>query len=182
MGRWVGAVQWIAHVNHHIIRSVGFNQIKYKGELISIAKGYKIKLSGGGWVQMKGNKVTVGIRGEEVDFVAYGYFFNLYARSNVAPRKLSGICSHQLVHSYDFTHPVKAHQVKIHEKPCPKRNKFEISCRRRNLKGGAFDNCVFDLCAGAPKKLTFKIQKEIKKEKKTKIKKTLKRTPLLPKK
>jgi len=166
MGTWVGAIQWIADVNHIRVRSIGFNKVKVNGEVITIANGGKKMLEGGAWVQMSGNKVTIGVRGEEVDLVAYGYFFNLYARSNVSLRKIHGICAHQMLHSHEFTNPQPAHRIIIHHKPCPKREEYEDICKRRGIKGGALKNCIFDLCAGTSKKTVLKIQKETKKEKK----------------
>jgi len=104
---------------------------------------------------MSGNKVTVGTAGQEVDFYAYGYFFNLYARSNADPKRLSGICSHQMVHSYQFGHPVRARKVHFRHHHCAKRAHFTRLCQKRKLIGTALKNCVFDLCAHTGRDLVF---------------------------
>jgi len=87
MGKWVGAVKWVTKIDENVIRSVGFNKVLVNGKLISIVKGGKITFKEGSWIKMSGNKVTIGTVGEEVDFYAYGYFFNQYIRSNVDSKK-----------------------------------------------------------------------------------------------
>jgi len=95
-------------------------------------------------------------------------------------KKLSGICSHQMVHSYDFVHPKKGHVIHLKHRHCHRRQAFIVSCSRRGMKGQALKNCVFDLCAGAPRKLTFKIGREIKKQKKVIIKKVIRKILPMP--
>jgi len=130
---------------------------------LDINKGGKHQLNFGVLVVLGGNKVSIISKGEEVDFIAYGYFFNLFAASNALPSEVKGICAHQFKRSMDFRHPRLGRYVEFVHKHCHRRNMFERICRSRF--GNKIAACVFDLCAGASRKLVFKMGKAIRKEK-----------------
>jgi len=70
------------------------------------------KLGLGSIIRSGNNKITFSTNnGEEVDLLAYGYFFNAYVRTNSL--KVSGICSQQYIKSKFFKHPEHAKEIKI---------------------------------------------------------------------
>jgi len=166
MGRWVGAVQWVVRVHHNLIKSIGFNQVSINGHVHNIAKAGTKNLNAGTQVVMTGNRVTISSKGEAVDFYAYGYYFNLYARSDKRADRISGICAHQMLHSGDFGTVKRPKIVHFPHRHCAKKAHYTRVCQRRKLRGVLLRNCVFDLCAHTPKNVVFKIRKEMGRAKK----------------
>jgi len=111
------------------------------------------------------------LNGEEIDLIAYGYFFNAYVRTNAV--KVDGICAQKFVKSFFFKHPHKGKVVKEHShrflKKCIRRHEYERQCARlRQFKTKkAKQNCVFDRCAGLKKNIEKQIIKDNNKEKKS---------------
>jgi len=146
------------------IYSVGFkfDTLKINGHIKRIKEGIN-KISKRGSIIKAGNKITFSTNdGEEVDFITFGSFFNVYVRSNV--EKVSGICSQQFIKSKFFKHIHQGKIIKFRHKKCPKKMKYHRICQRRNLKGNALKECVSDLCNGLSKKIENKIINNNKKE------------------
>jgi hypothetical protein len=140
------------------------------GQLKRIPNG-ESKLSKRAIIKRNGNKITFSTNdGEEVDFVTFGSFFNVYVRSNV--EIVSGICSRQFIKSKIFGHPRKGKIVKINNKKCSKQKmkSYKRSCKRKGLKRGEFKNCVRDLCNGLSRKIERRIVRFNKQEKKKVLK------------
>jgi len=107
MGSWTGAVKFAVKLRRFKIYSVGFSfsALNVNGHIKQIKNGIT-KLSKRAVIKRNGSKITFSTNdGEEVDFVSFGSFFNVYVRSNV--EVVSGICSHQFTKSKMFSHPKK---------------------------------------------------------------------------
>jgi len=118
----------------------------------------RVALPSGGWIVKSNNKFTINSnQGEEVEFVAFGYFFNAYVRSN--RKGISGLCTGEFKASHEFNHPRKVHDVKVGNGKCIGRERHVATCAGKGLKGAALNMCVFDLCANFPKALEKQILK-----------------------
>jgi len=175
-GSWVGIVKYGVKLFDAKIYSVAFNLNKLiiNGEERNIPNGIT-KLSNGGIIQKNGNKLTFSSgRGEDVDFVSYGWFYNTYVRSDVP--KISGLCSQEFVHSHFFNHYEKAHRIEIKKEHCPKKMENKQRCLAAGInKPEKVRFCVRDLCNGLPMKIEDKILIKNINEKEKKIVKIVKR-------
>jgi len=171
MGTWVGAIKFGVRLYGDRITSTDltFNTIRVNGENQAIANGIT-KLSRKGSVVKAGNKLTFTTNdGEEVDFISFGTFMNVYVRSNV--QTVHGICSQQFLKSHFFRNAHKGKIVEINNERCPNRAKYTISCKKRGLRRGALRQCILDLCNGLSKDIEIKMIKINHNEKKEHIRK-----------
>jgi len=162
VGAWVAPIKFGIRLYHTKIYTIGFNlaKLEINGEVRDIPNG-KTEV-GHGLITRNNNKITFSTKGgEEIDLIAYGYFFNSYVRTNAV--KVDGICSQKFVKSFFFGHPQKGKEIKEHEhkllNECKDRKRFERHCEkiRRFKTKQAKMNCVFDRCAG----LNGDVEKEI---------------------
>jgi len=159
MGSWVGAVKFGVRLYGDRITSndLTFNSIRINGEVQTLTNGVR-KISRKGSVIKAGNKLTFSTNdGEEVDFITFGSFMNVYVRSNVDT--VHGICSQQFIKSKFFKHSQKGKIVEIETEKCPNREKYTISCKKRGLRRGALRQCIQDLCNGLSKEIENKMIK-----------------------
>jgi len=155
-GRWVGVVEWIVKVRGDVVRNVGFTGVTVNGEAVTLVNGQAFNLPNGGSVTKTGNKFNINSnRGEDVDFVSFGSFFNAYVRSTLPD--VSGLCSHQFVKSVAFGHPQAGHRVPAPKINCANKANHVATCAAKGLNGMARTNCVFDLCAKFPKAIEARI-------------------------
>jgi len=165
-GRWVGVVNYLVKVGDDFVRNVGFKGVAVNGSPVNIANGQTHQLRAG-TIVVKGNKFTItSQRGEIAEFIAHGYFFNAYVRSNV--QGSTGLCVHQFVHSKAFRHPQEGESVHKKIGSCHSKKRHENFCHKRGLVGANFNNCVFDLCQKMPRKQEIALLKEKRKENKKK--------------
>jgi len=153
MGVWVGAIKFGVRLFHHRIYTTGFafNTLKIDGKIRNIKEG-KNKVGKRGTITKVGTKITFSTNiGEEIDLIAYGYFFNAYVRSRAL--KVSGICSQQFIVSKFFQHPWAPKHSHLKKHHCPRRVHFTAFCKRLKLTGNKLKACVFDRCANLPKNL-----------------------------
>jgi len=123
-GGWVAAIKFGVRLFGNRIYSVGFkfDTLKINGHIKRIKEGIN-KISKRGSIIKAGNKITFSTNdGEEVDFITFGSFFNVYVRSNV--EKVSGICSQQFIKSKFFKHIHQGKIIKFRHKKCPKKNEI----------------------------------------------------------
>jgi len=163
MGSWVGAIKFGVRLYADRITStdLSFNSIIVNGQSRNLPNGVT-RISRRGIVTKAGNKLTFSSGdGEEVDFISFGTFMNVYVRSNV--EKIGGVCSQQFLKSHFFNHVHTGRIVKITPFKCPRRSHYTRVCKRRKLRRGALRECISDLCAGLDKKkLKIKLLKSIK--------------------
>jgi len=182
MGRWVAVVDWIVKTNGVTIRHSGFGGVAVDGGKIQLLNGKPFALPTGGSIIKKGNMVTIKSGdGEEIDFISYGKFYNVYVRSNKKGTK--GLCNKQFLKTKVFPHPRKGvilPKVKINAKTCKKFLKHSTYCRAKGLNGVKLRECIQDLCLKLPKKIEKQILKDNKKEKRKRMPKG--KNPKVPKK
>jgi len=126
MGVWVGSIKFGIRLFHHRIYTTGFNfnTLKIDGKVRNIKEG-KNKVGKRGTITKVGTKVTFSTNiGEEVDLIAYGYFFNAYVRSRAL--KVSGICSQQFIVSKFFQHPWAPKHSHLKKTSLSKKSTFYI--------------------------------------------------------
>jgi len=166
-GSWVGVTDWIVQTRGVSIRNKGFTGVTVDGKDVALAAGKPLKLEGGAIITQTGNKFNINSgNGEDVDFVAFGYFFNAYVRSS--RRKVRGLCSHQFIKSHAFNHPKEGKIVRRARVNCANKKAHVKTCKAKGLVKTFLRNCVFDLCARFPRKLERKVLKWNKKENKKK--------------
>jgi hypothetical protein len=175
MGSWVAAIKFGLRLYGDRITSqdLTFNFLIINGQSKKITNG-RTNISRKGYVIKAGNKLTFSTGdGEEVDFITFGSFMNVYVRSNI--QTVHGICSQQFIRSKFFNNVHIGKIVKINHSKCPKRKIYKKICKNRKLKRGALRQCIDDLCAGLDKKIEEKIININKEENRVVIKKIQKK-------
>jgi len=168
-GSWVGPIKFGVRLFHHKIYSIGFSQssLRIDGKVVNIPHG-ELKLNGGGIIRRAGTKLTFSTdNGEDVDFIAFGFFFNAYVRSSV--RHITGICSQKFVRSHFFRHSIEGRKVIIKRRVCKRRKLFKKQCQLRGLIGKRRLFCTRDLCSGLPVRIEREILHDNKHEKHVKL-------------
>jgi len=174
-GGWVGQIQWGAKVFGVSVISRGFNvaHVTVDGQDRTLKQG-RNRLPRGGSLVVAGNKITVTTNdGEEGDFISFNSFFNAFVRSNVP--QVSGMCSQQFTRTNFFPGHKHGHVDNFHVPNCPNMARFRQSCQRSGLRGAHLRSCVFDRCAGLPRRIERRIIRQIRVERRKVVQPTPRR-------
>jgi len=157
-GEWTGATEFIVHFKTgDVVRSAGVNgAFSINGKVFQ--EDGRHQVTDDVTVTKTGSKVTIAAKGEEIDFIQHGMFYNIYVRSS--RERVSGLCSHFWIPSKDFKHPQVGRRVTLPKPDCWNRSHFKAHCNKLKLGMAHRNECVEDLCAG----LSLEKEKEIIKE------------------